>query len=400
MANPDTGIHATQTRGFERPGAIGQVADNSPHNRKRDLINSDPQAVQVSTLQVTIAKADYDLTVGGIPFNLDADAGSLALAADALAVAWNANAVLRGWMTAASDGVDIVTLTGNNVGLVIDFASVEAGLTYALASAADDADPVPFGRAMIATGYATPADAQLDPDGTMLAGVLVAAAKFTAQVDTWTVADPGVGQFIGATVKVLGFDEVISERVPWQTDLDTTLDALATVINAALADAGLSAYVTAAGPAGAPGPGEFVFTAAIAGVEFASVVTCDDAAGYPVISLASNKALATSFLRAFAGASIRATDEVPSQVGTTSSSYGPNRGVRVLAEGPMWVESSQSPTYGTRVYVGTGSGEEGRFYNSAGAGRLPLPLSVARWLYSARSGEGDEAAVVRFLANV
>lgn len=402
MANPNTGIHAISTRGFERPGAVGQVADNHPLNRRRDLINTNPQAVQISTATFTGVEVSYALVVGGISITWTpaSSPGSAAAVAEEFETWWNEQAVLRAWMTASYPGSGaVVTLTGNNVGLTIDLTNT-TGVAFVNTTSAASASAVPFGRAMLLTGYTTAQDAQLDPDGTLPSGVLAATGVLTAQVDTWTVADPGTGQFIGATLKIAGVDTVIAERVPWSTNLDTTLDNLATVLNAALADAGLSAYVTVAGPAGAPGAGELRFTAAIAGVEFASMVTSDDAAGYPVITVSSNKALATSLLRRFAGASIRATDEVPSAVGSTSSTYGANRGVRVLAEGPMWVESSESPAYGDQVFVGLGSGEEGRFYKDAGASRIPLPLDVARWQYSARSGEGDAAAVVRFRANL
>lgn len=396
MANPDTGIIQTTTRGFERPAGVGQVADNHPLNRRRDVINTNPQAAQVDTLTVINAgEADYDLTVGGIDFTLAASVVSIAAAADALAVSWNADPILRGWMTADSDGIAVVTLTANNPGIVIDIVEAEANLTYASVTVAATADPVPFGRAMVAVGYVTPENNQLDPDGTMLAGVLADDALLTAQVDDWTIADPGIGQFIGATCSVVGLPGTVHCRVPWDTSLTVTLAALATVLNAALADRLLSSYLAVTSDATS-----LVFTAQIAGVEFESSVDCDNAAAYPVISASSNLALATSFLRRFIGASIRATDEVPSTIGSTSSTYGANRGVRVLADGPMWVASTEAPAYGDRVFVGTTTNEEGLFYKSSGTGRIPLPLTVARWLYSARSGEGDNVAVVRLAANV
>jgi len=194
--------------------------------------------------------------------------------------------------------------------------------------------------------------------------------------------------------------DVFQAQVPWSANLDTTLDNLAAVLNAALTDEGANAYVTVAGPAGAPGAGELEFTAAIAGVEFESLTWTDDAAGYPAITVASNKGIGTSFGRAFEGISVRATDEVPTTVGSTSSQYGPNRGVRLLKRGRAWVENSEvtAPTWGGRVFVSLATATAGRMYAAAGANRIPLPFEVARWERKARSGESDNLAILEINA--
>jgi len=415
MANPNTGIHATQTRGFERPGAIGQVADNSPHNRGRDLINTNPQAVQVSSATFSTGpQPSYTFEVGGIPFTWT-PASAPATDADTAAeftTWWNSQPILRAWMEATNPGAPsaVVVLTGQNVGMVIDLDNPSAGLAFATTSAAAEADAVEFARALVATGYATPADAQLDPNGTILAGVVASLGAMTAQDDVFTVAGMAGGTLL-ISVEIVGIDEPIAVLVDFNTSIDQTLDDAETVLLAALADleqapgagAFADALVDVEGPTTSGNAGELAIMAAVDGVEIKTSMTHDVVgAGYAAITKSSNVGLASSLPRAFAGVSKRATDEVPSQVGASSSSYAANSGVRVLADGPIWVESDQSPAWGDKVWIGmdAGAGEAGRFFNSPGANRIPVPASLARWLYSARSGEGDEAAVVRILASV
>jgi hypothetical protein len=383
-------------------GFIGAKSASAPQNIdvERNYVNVNPQAAQVSSFEVTgfVGSATYTITFNGVDYAMveDGTGAGVGDVGDQFTLFLNDLGAIRG-VAIATNVAGVVTLTGLLPGFTFTLTEADGNLGNVTAvTAADDADPVAFGSAVVRTGFATATVDDVE-DGMEL-GALATVASFTAQVDTWTVADPGAGQFIGATLKIEGLNEVISERVIWDTNLDTTLDNLATVLNGALTDLGYNAYVTVAGPAGAPAAGELAFTAAIAGVEYASMVTSDDAAGYPAITVVSNKAFGTSFAQGFAGAALRVTDQegtyslLTGQPSTVS--YEANSQMLILEKGEIWVDNSETITYGQQVFVDL-TAADGQFYNSAGTDRVPLPLSRAEWVKGGRSLDGETIAILR-----
>ena len=369
---------------------------------ERNYVNIDPQAVQVSTLTVDTytGSADYVFSFNGVEYTMTEDgtgANTTDVAEQLVAFMENEGAIY-GHATVES-AINVVTITGRNPGATFTLTDSDAKLTSATTTSAADADEVEFGRALARGGYAT--GAVLNVEDSIESAAKVEASYFTAQVDTWTLADPGIGQFIKAWIKIRGLDAEIEEQVPWDTNLDTTLDNLATVLNAALTDMSYNAYVTVAGPGGAPGAGELEFTAAIAGVEFTTMVTVDDAAAYPAITVSSNKDLThgsgrTSLAASFAGVALRVSDQEAAYdlTARTEGKYAARSTMLVAERGEVWVQNSQTIIAGQQVFVDTAA-TTGLFYNAAAAGRIPLPRERAEWIKGGRTIDNENIAALR-----
>lgn len=369
-----------------------------PTAKRRDYVNYAGQAKQISTITVGVftGSADYVFSIDGIEYTMTETGGvNTTDVADQIEQFLLSKGAVRGRF-AITQATNVVTLTALWPGISITVTDSDAKLTTATGTVAASAAVVPFGRAVIRTGYPT-ANPSANPANDGRQGCAVAAAaSMAAQSRTATVADPGAGQFIAGHIKVLGADNgrdlEIDERAIWDTNLDTTLDNLATLLNAALTDRGANVYVTVAGPAGAPAAGEIAATAAIAGAEFAFDVTADDEAGYPAITYVDvGPSEATSFARAFAGVCERKTDE-PMAIDLSNATngevtaIGANRGLDAIYEGEACVVSSESVTPGSPVfaYVGATAANRGLFFTAAATDRLPLPLSLARWFKDGR----------------
>ncbi len=361
----------------------------------RNYVNQNPQAQQVSTLTVDSysAGADYVFSFNGVDHTVVGAGGTTTTVAEDIAEYMENEGGIYGFVS-VSQAAAVVTLTGRNPGYSFDLDDDDAKLTSADTTSAADAAAVPFGSAVVSGGYAT--GSVNDVEDAVELGRLAEASGFTAQVDTWTIADPGTGQIISASVAIKGLDEIIRESQEWDTDLDTTLDHLAVLLNAALTDLGYNAYVTVAGPAGDPGAGELAFTAAIAGAEFASMVTCDDVASYPAITVASNKAFATSLHKAFAGVALRVSDEEADLDFDANSvgSWSSNATMLIAERGEIWVDNADSLSRGEQVFVDL-TAADAKFYNAAGTDRIPLDLSRAEWLKSGRSLDGETLGLLR-----
>lgn len=389
-------VHQTSVRARLLQAFVGMLA-NDADLLTRNYVNKNPQAKQVSTLRITAfsAAADYVFSFNGVTYTVTEDgtgANATDVATQVKAAMEDAGAIYG--VVTVEQSTDTLTLTARIPGFTFTLTDSDAKITCASVTSAADADAVEFGRAVVRTGLSTGNVRSVDD--TMEQAAKADSAALVAQVDTWTVADPGAGQYIGASVQVKGLPEIVVVQALWDTSLDTTLDNLATILNAALTDRGLNAYVTVAGPAGAPGAGQIAFTAAFDGVEFVSMVTCDDAAGYPAITVSSNKGLTTSFDRAFGGVALRVSDaENVSAAGSASEAeYGANSQMLVMERGEVWVLNAETLALGDRVFVDLAAGEA-KFYNSAGSGRMPLDLSRAEWIKSGRSLDGETLGLLR-----
>jgi hypothetical protein len=353
----------------------------------RNYVNLDPQAVQISTLVVDTysAGADYTFSFNGVEFTYtedsDVDVDGVATAMSAFMDALGA---IYGFVT-TSVATDTITLTGRLPGYTFTLTATDTKLTSATGTTAADADSVEFGRALVSAGY--PTGSVTDVEDSLESASLAETGAFTAQVDTWTLADPSAGNLL-ASVKIEGTDEIVSVAATYDTNLDTTIDALDVALNQALVDLGYDAYVVVTNTATT-----VIFTAAIEGVEFTSWCGSEAAA---VHSVASNKAFATSLLRAWAGIALRVSDEAAALDfdNDTVGSYAANATMLVAERGEVWVENADSVSRGDQVWVDLSTGE-GLFYNAAGTDRVPLPLSKAEWLKAGRSLDNETIALLR-----
>lgn len=138
-------------RDFLQPG---DLYDGSRLIDNLTLINSDPQAAQVSTVVVdTAANATvYSFSINGVPvsYTSDASATKLEIVEGLRLALQNEPSITR--IRSESDGVDTITLYGTEEGYAFTLADSDANLTTATTTAAASASVVPFGRGLVRTG--------------------------------------------------------------------------------------------------------------------------------------------------------------------------------------------------------------------------------------------------------
>lgn len=137
-------------------GRDGQLYDVSYYKDALSLINSNPQAAQVWTVSVSGASNNtlYTININGIPVSYLSDGSATQQQiADGLVAAVNNGPAVNGIVVAAS-GTNALTLTARLLGTQGEFVVTEssAQLSAAITTAAANADPVPFGRAIVRTG--------------------------------------------------------------------------------------------------------------------------------------------------------------------------------------------------------------------------------------------------------
>tara|TARA_X000001388_G_scaffold77543_1_gene78900 strand:- start:1364 stop:2530 length:1167 start_codon:yes stop_codon:yes gene_type:complete len=368
-------------------GHIGEVATGYPSFRLSG-VSSNGQVKQVSTITVTAnAVANYVFVVDGVTYTwAEPTATSTTTVATNIKNFWNDTPSLRG-IGVATSATNVVTITGDWPGISFALSDTDARITTATGTAAANAGTVNFGRAVCSLGYPA-STGNFDRGDTQQVYAEAGVGLFTAQADTWTLGDPGAG-IMFATLRIVGLDEDISVSAAYTTNLGTTIDRLDVALNQALVDMGYNAYVVVTNTATT-----LIFTAAIDGVEFSTIVGSDVAAAH---SLASNKAgpgsaTPTSFYRSFRGISERSTDQVVN--GDPVAYYPSNQSVTVVAQGDMWV-SEDGVTLGGQVYVDLSAGNEGLFNIAAGADRLPLPRAMAEWVRDSNDVQGEDIAKLR-----
>ena len=368
---------------------IGGLVNADLQNDIITLLNKDAQAKQVSTITVggaTNAKA-YIVVVDGTSVTYTSDAtATIAEIADGLAAAINASPLAYASCSASSDGVSVVTCTGQTPGVSFTLTESDAQLTVATPTAAATADAVAFGRLMISNGYDTER-----PNEASELGIKAASTKFTAQVMTldYTYNNTSIS---GVTIIDKHTGQIIaSAQVTQGVAKDNTTTALANALNAQLP----ANSVLAANAGGAGGANyELTLTAEVAGLEFDAYWMEDT----PATTLGSETyttgpSVSTSLLRAARGVSLHDDGVENTSVGSTSAQFPANDIVSALRRGEVFVENSQTIVNGSRVYVELGvAADNGKFFNTNSATRLALPLSMAYWKRGAINTTVDPVA--------
>lgn len=369
---------ANDIRDPQRQAKVGDRVSADYLDKLLTLINVNPQAAAVRTVTVTGATNDktYTITIDGIDVSYTSDAtATLAEIADGLAAAINADPLVRGRVSAVSDSVDTVTITALLPGQDFTLTESDAQLTTASVTAAATADAIPFGRLLISDGYVA--------DEPNLQCKLPKAANFTAQVDTLTLAYVALAEYhVSVTLDGVEY----KAQATANTDAPTTAANLATALNGVL-----PANTVLASNSG----GDLILTAEVPGDTFSTGYgASNDGASIPVMSLSSNRGVATSLIDSAVGISLYSSDEEVTSIGGTAVEYPANAGVKALARGGVWVESSQSPSLGDPVYVETAAGADtGKLFNTKTATRVLLP--AATWQRAARSDTTDTIAALK-----
>ena len=373
---PDT-ASSLFVRRLRLQAKIGDLGAADWNFRKQTMINEDPQAVQISQLDsltgYLIGKI-YSFSLLGFTVDYTTTAADTDLAgvATSIAARMNTDPNLRGQVTAAPSGNDVV-ITGNQPGAAFTLTAL-AECAATLTQSATSASEIPFGRLVLHKGYSSVAHRAADQ-----LCRLADSNAFTAQADVVEVT--GFDVATSYIVSILTDDGYRADFVvPANADAATTAGDIEAAIDADLVLA--SKGVTAAAVLT-----EVTITSATAGVGFQTTVSTSGGAG--TIALTTDDySIGTSLKAAAVGVSMQTYDDEQLTRGGDLVVYRPNDPVKVLNSGLIWVEidgDETAPTFGGEVYVDLTPGDTaGRFYTVAGAGRSLLP--GATWERPANNG--------------
>ncbi len=363
----------------ERSMPLGSLADTGPADIIT-AINYDPAAAQVDT--VTIANyADgkvYPWSIDGVSRSYTATAADANNAGVAASVEdqLNSDPLFSGLYRAVAVAA-VVTITARVAG---QGWTLVGGLDFTVAhpTANDEADPIPFGRLVLADGQISGAPERK--------AKLATAANLTAQVDTLTPAvvndtiyhvDITVG---GATYHA----ETLSDGT---ATLKEIVEAFEPILNGFLPAA--SVIVT-------EDDTKLILTSELAGLGFS--VSFGSSAATATWAHTSTKGEATDVADSMMGVAVR--DDSLEISSTTEPGYAALHAMAVLRAGRIRVRTEAEITASNPVFVrlaDTGATGEplGAFRGSAATDCVELPRDKARWVRSLTAAQ----AVLQITAN-
>lgn len=400
---------ATQVARRTREGFVGQWAWDSHLKRFGSGINKVPQAVNIWTAVVNVDPGDdqdivFRFTLADFVRDVTVNTGTglnTSTIAAKIAEELNEDSILRGQIATTNPSSNNLTFTGLTAGAAFT-PTVPTNPSTAIDSitesqAEDSADDIEVGRAVLITGHNS-SDAGTEPEHLV---ALATAARFTAQVITWTPSYVASARYGVAVYEVRGSERILlgrSEEVG-ATDLDATLDALAANLNSVLA---ANTVLVASTPATATA---MTFTAEVAGTEIDIEVSISgDGASIPTSSIAytTGPSPATSVHQAWGGVAMYTLADETALIGGTIARYPGNHGVIFAREGQVYVGNAEAtrPSLGEAVWVELAAGDNsGKLYRAASSTRVGLSKQMARWERSGRTTDNLNIAVVRLGPN-
>lgn len=373
---------ASDVRASMREGRVGQKLYASAADVSGFAINDSPATAQVATYTVDTGSngATYTLTINSVDISVVAASGTASEIAEQLKDAINAEPLVRGAVSAARSGDDVV-VTSLIPGESFTATESDNNLSVVATTANDTADAIEFGRAVIRTGATDDGELKCGKasDSLLSAQVITLAVAYVASVE-YTV---GV-EFRGQKYEVQSTAD---------TDQDTTITNLVAALNAVLP---ASSVVVTDNDSGSNDADSIIFTSEVEGEEIDIYWgTSDDGASHPAITRTdtTGPSPSTSLARAFLGISLHSDDDPAATVGGTAGQYAGGDGVRYLEKGTIWVESDQSISYGDDVYVelDNTSSDCGKFFNTASSTRALL--AGARWVKDGSTASDSLAAI-------
>lgn len=356
---------------------IGMPVHANYLNDCTTLTNKDPQAVQITEITVDTATNGhlYTITINGVEVSYQADGATSEIEiANGLEDAINEEPTIYGQVSAESDGVDTVTLTGQYPGEAFTIDDLDALCSASTTQPAAEAASVEFGRLMISGGY--------QEDEANELGIKAKAAAFTAQVDSYVlVYDASVNIIVDIDVE----GEHYHIEHTMASDLDTSGAALVTAVNAVMpANTVLAAYSS--------GSDTFSLTAEKAGMPIKTSITFGAGRDTGAATKTSNYGVDTDLNLKAIGFSVYTTDEEIVEIAGEEAVYPANAGVLALRKGEIWLECDDTVAAGDALYIELGNADtNGRAYPDNSSTRVRLDRGS--WQRSSRSSNADGIAV-------
>ncbi len=396
---PGAALRSTQISGMHQTGADARHARGYKGRSLYALldafywdtvINSYPQVAQVDTITVDTATNSFAYTItiapefGGdsvvVTYTADGSTSTSEVSAG-LVAAINADPIARGVLVAA-DLAGSFTLTAlvEGQGFTATVGTVKLSNVHTTADV--NADAVTYGRGVVTLARSS--------DGEKYGSVPVA-ARFTAQVETFTVVYGASDEYF---VQIEMEDEKISVNVAANTDTATTTTAIVTAINAAMeahpAGAGNS-VLAASGVAGT-----VTLTSEVPGKAFKVSYGTRSGTATRLVLAHTTAGPTTDLWRVFEGFASAVYDQESAggRWSAYSDAYPPNEAMKVQRSDAIWVYSTETPTSSDAVYMETAAGAAcGRVYTTGSATRIKAPKGAMTWLGMVNGGSGSDACV-------
>lgn len=288
-----------------------------------------------------------------------------------------------------------VTLTAKNADqYATSVADTDGNLTSAEATAPSTGTNLQVGRLVIENGIGSTAGTNGD-----YLGIYLQAATLTAQIVAYDFASIAAEDVIETTIEIPGYGDmngvspIISVGTPFKTDQATTLARHVVAVNAQLDQvfgAGQSVVAALA-------TAKFTLTAEIAGLAFNSIITVgggrtgtatiDAGTSLPATGIGVGNRTYDHLTRLF-GVVERGSGAKESTVGAGDAVYEPGRAFAAIRRNEaVCLKNADTVTQGQRGWLSMGSTTLGQVYNAASTTtRLPLPLSMFRWVKDLANG--------------
>lgn len=382
----NTSIQAHEVRRGLRQGFPGQVVRSEGANKQRSFLNASPQRVAIKTITIntaTLARV-YSVTIGGKTVSFTAADTNTTNVAAGLGAAINADPVVRGRVVATMAAA-VITLTGLYPGDDFPVTALDAQATLAVTQTSQEAEAIPFGRAILNLG--------VESGQPELLCALAQSAVLSAQVVTAALTYVASTVIETAIYEVRGSERILLAKraVTSATDLATVVGAIVTAMNAALPANTVLAAANGGNTA-------VVYTAEVVGMEFeVEVQHVSGGASSPTITITqtTGPSISTSVHRALAGIAAHVRDEAPLSRTATAGEFAGNSGVLAHTEGEVWVTHDGAVVPGGTVFLELAGSAKGQFYTVGSATRVGLSRQMARWETPGVNNAQDGVASIR-----
>jgi hypothetical protein len=331
------------------------MARNTEPKVDIEMRNQNPAAAEVRTITVDTAIGSlttYAWTLLGIAQSVASASADKAVIAGLIASEIVNDPLTGGLVAAVDDDVDTVTITYRVPGVAFTLTESDANLSIALVTAADAADPILFGLAVIH-------DAD-DVSDFHRARVAAAAGLTAMAYDLTPVAVNDATYFV--SIKWNGVTYTRHYLADASATVDEIVDGLVAFINTAMpANSVIASEDTATAT-------KMILTSEIAGMPFEVDAWSDADTGLWTIARSDSGGVFADVNKVFAGVAME-DQRIGGDVGTTRLSYPGESAMNVRRIGLADVlAEDDEPDIGDEVWVGTGSGFEGTFRTTLSGG--------------------------------
>jgi len=336
---------------YRRNAIKAQVGQTRGVSRVTSLVNNAPRTAQVATYTVDTAanSTDYTIEIDGVAITVTSDAsGTKAEIALLIQNAINAENLVNGMVVALDDDTDSVAVTARLAGYGFTATTSDDNMSVVQTTANDDADPVPYGVAVIQDSTSTDYGRQ----------VLNTAMTAQAVVITPTNVNDATYH---VNVKVDGVEYVGHFTADGSATVKEIVEGLAAVLNAVLPASTVIATEDDAA---------LTLTSEIRGKPFSYSYGADDATVTWTVTDNSTSSL-TDINRCIKGISMYSAEYGMTDAGVAQ--YPENSAMSILEEGEIAVATEESIDNASDVWLGVTGTDQGLWRKSVGT-------TAANWI--------------------